>query len=160
MVDVARYFLTFVQAESCGKCVPCRLGTRQMLAILERITAGDGRPEDIETLEGLAAQIKKTSLCALGGTAPNPVLTTLRYFHDEYTAHIRDRRCPAGVCKSLITYRIINDRCTGCRLCVKACPAQAITFAGKRRPVILDEAVCNRCGICREVCRLDAVAVS
>ena len=160
MVDVARYFLTFVQAESCGKCVPCRLGTRQMLAILERITSGEGRPEDIETLEGLAEQIKKTSLCALGGTAPNPVLTTLRYFREEYETHITEKRCPAGVCKSLITYSIVDDQCTGCRLCVKACPAQAITFAGKRLPVVLDKTVCTRCGICREVCRLNAVAVS
>lgn len=159
MVDVARYFLSFVQAESCGKCVPCRLGTRQMLNILERITRGDGRPEDIPLLEELAKQIKSASLCALGGTSPNPVLTTLKYFRDEYEAHIIDKRCPAGVCKSLITYSIVNNKCNGCRLCVKACPAQAITFAGKRQPVLLDEGLCNRCGICRDVCKLDAVEV-
>lgn len=160
MVDVARYFLSFVQAESCGKCVPCRLGTRQMLGILERITKGEGRPEDIPTLEELGAQIKATSLCALGGTAPNPVLTTLKYFREEYEAHIFNQHCPAGVCKSLITYSIAADKCNGCRLCVKACPAQAITFVAKRQPVILDEAQCNRCGICRDVCNMEAVNVS
>ena len=160
MVDVARYFLSFVQAESCGKCVPCRLGTKQMLDILTRITAGDGRMSDMPLLEELAKQIKAASLCALGGTSPNPVLTTLRYFRDEYEAHIRDKRCPAGVCKSLITYSIVNDKCNGCRLCVKACPAGAITFVAKREPVILDESLCNRCGVCREVCKLSAVAVT
>jgi NADH:ubiquinone oxidoreductase subunit F (NADH-binding)/Pyruvate/2-oxoacid:ferredoxin oxidoreductase delta subunit/(2Fe-2S) ferredoxin len=159
MVDVARYFLSFVQAESCGKCVPCRSGTRQMLGILNRITAGEGRSEDIPTLENLAVQIKATSLCALGGTSPNPVLTTLKYFREEYEAHILHKRCPAGVCKALITYAIVNDKCNGCRLCVKACPAQAITFVGKRLPVILDEAQCNRCGICRDVCKMEAVEV-
>jgi len=160
MVDVARYFLSFVQAESCGKCVPCRLGTKQMLDILTRITAGDGQPSDIQLLEDLAKQIKAASLCLLGGTSPNPVLTTLKYFRDEYEAHINEKRCPAGVCKSLITYSIVNDKCNGCRLCVKACPAGAITFVAKREPVLLDEAMCNRCGVCREVCKLDAVAVS
>ncbi|AKG53085.1 NAD-reducing hydrogenase subunit HoxF [Dehalogenimonas sp. WBC-2] len=160
MVDVARYFLSFVQAESCGKCTPCRLGTRQMLNILERITRGDGRLEDIPLLESLARVIKSTSLCALGGTSPNPVLTTLRYFRDEYEAHIVEKRCPAGVCKALISYTIVNQKCNGCKLCVKACPAQAITFAGKRQPVLLNEKLCNRCGICLDVCKLDAVAVS
>ncbi|MEN8614171.1 NADH-quinone oxidoreductase subunit NuoF [Dehalogenimonas sp. THU2] len=160
MVDVARYFLSFVQAESCGKCVPCRLGTRQMLSILERITKGDGRPEDIPLLEELAKQIKAASLCALGGTSPNPVLTTLKYFRDEYEAHIIEKRCPAGVCKSLITYSIVNDKCNGCRLCVKACPARAITFVAKRQPVLLDEGLCNRCGVCRDVCKLDAVTIT
>jgi NADH-quinone oxidoreductase subunit F len=159
MVDVARYFLSFVQAESCGKCTPCRLGTRQMLDILERITKGEGQPSDISLLEDLAKQIKATSLCALGGTSPNPVLTTLKHFRAEYEAHIVEKRCPAGVCKALITYSIVNDKCNGCRLCIKACPAQAITFAGKRQPVLLDQALCNRCGICRDVCKLDAVAV-
>jgi NADH-quinone oxidoreductase subunit F len=159
MVDVARYFLSFVQAESCGKCTPCRLGTRQMLDILERITRGDGTPSDIPLLEELAKQIKVSSLCALGGTSPNPVLTTLKYFRDEYEAHINDKRCPAGVCKALITYSIVNDKCNGCRLCVKACPAKAITFVAKKEPVLLDEKLCNRCGVCRDVCKLDAVAV-
>ena len=159
MVDVARYFLSFVQAESCGKCVPCRLGTKQMLSILERITRGEGEPSDIPLLEELAKQIKVSSLCALGGTSPNPVLTTLRYFRDEYEAHIVDKRCPAGVCKPLITYSIVSDKCNGCRLCVKACPAKAITFIAKRQPVLLDEKLCNRCGVCRDVCKLDAVSV-
>jgi NADH:ubiquinone oxidoreductase subunit F (NADH-binding)/(2Fe-2S) ferredoxin len=160
MVDVARYFLSFVQAESCGKCTPCRLGTKQMLDIVTRITRGEGRESDIPLLEGLAQQIKSTSLCALGGTSPNPVLTTLKYFRDEYQAHINDKRCPAGVCKALISYAIVNDKCNGCRLCVKACPAQAISFVAKRQPVILDESKCNRCGVCRDVCKLEAVAVS
>ncbi|APV44479.1 NADH-quinone oxidoreductase subunit F [Dehalogenimonas formicexedens] len=159
MVDVARYFLSFIQAESCGKCTPCRLGTKQMLDILTRITKGEGKSEDIPALEELAKQIKVSSLCALGGTSPNPVLTTLKYFRDEYEAHINEKRCPAGVCKTLIKYAIVNDKCNGCRLCEKACPAKAITFVGKRKPVILDETLCNRCGICRDVCKLDAVAV-
>jgi len=159
MVDVARYFLSFVQAESCGKCTPCRLGTKQMLDILERITKGEGTPSDIPMLEDLAKQIKVSSLCALGGTSPNPVLTTLKYFRDEYEAHINEKRCPAGVCKALIAYSIVDDKCNGCRLCVKACPAKAITFVGKRQPVLLDEKLCDRCGVCRDVCKLDAVAV-
>jgi NADH-quinone oxidoreductase subunit F len=159
MVDVARYFLSFIQAESCGKCTPCRLGTKQMLDILERITKGEGQPSDIPMLEELAKQIKVSSLCALGGTSPNLVLTTLKYFREEFEAHINEKRCPAGICKSLIKYSIVNDKCNGCQLCVKACPAKAITFAGKRQPVVLDEKLCNRCGICRDVCNLDAVAV-
>ena len=130
-----------------------------MLDILERITKGEGMPSDIPMLEELAKQIKVSSLCALGGTSPNPVLTTLKYFRDEYEAHINEKRCPAGVCKALITYAIVNDKCNGCRLCVKACPAKAITFVGKRQPVLLDEKLCNRCGVCRDVCKLDAVAV-
>lgn len=160
MVDVARYFLSFVQAESCGKCTPCRLGTRQMLDILERITRGEGQPADIDRLQELAKQIKISSLCALGGTSPNPVLTTLKYFLSEYEAHINERRCPAGVCKALITYSIVGDKCPGCRKCVKPCPAGAISFVAKGQPVLLDEKLCNRCGVCRDVCKLGAVAVS
>jgi NADH-quinone oxidoreductase subunit F len=159
MVDIARYFLSFIQAESCGKCTPCRLGTKQMLDILEGITRGEGKPSDIPMLEDLAKQIKVSSLCALGGTSPNPVLTTLRYFRHEYEAHINEKCCPAGVCKALIKYSIVNDKCNACQLCVKACPAKAITFAGKRQPVVLDEQLCNRCGICRDVCNLEAVSV-
>jgi NADH:ubiquinone oxidoreductase subunit F (NADH-binding)/Pyruvate/2-oxoacid:ferredoxin oxidoreductase delta subunit len=159
MVDVARYFLSFIQAESCGKCAPCRLGTKEMLNILERICAGNGDSIDIDRLEHLASQIKVASLCLLGGTSPNPVLTTLKYFRDEYDAHILQKRCPAGRCKALITYSIINEKCIGCRLCVTVCPANAITFVAKREPVILNQNKCTKCGVCFEVCKLDAVGV-
>ena len=159
MVDVARYFLSFIQSESCGKCTPCRLGTRQMLNILERITQGHGEPDDLLRLEELGGHIKSSSLCALGGTSPNPVLTTLKYFRDEYEEHIHNKKCRAGVCKALITYSIIADKCNGCRLCVKNCPTQAISFVAKRHPVIIDQGVCNRCGICRDICKLNAVTV-
>ena len=125
MVDIARFFLQFTQNESCGKCVPCRVGTKRMLEILERITAGEGREGDIETLETLAVAIKKTSLCGLGQTAPNPVLTTIRYFRDEYEAHIAEKRCPASACEALIAYAIDPETCTGCTLCAKKCPVDA-----------------------------------
>lgn len=159
MVDIARYFLSFIQSESCGKCTPCRLGTHQMLNILERITQGNGKQNDIPLLEELAGHIKSSSLCALGRTAPNPVLTTLKYFLDEYEAHIHHKKCPAGVCKALISYSIVTERCNGCRLCVNKCPTQAISFVAKKTPVIIDQDRCNRCGICRDTCKLDAVAV-
>jgi NADH-quinone oxidoreductase subunit F len=157
MVDVARYFLDFTQLESCGKCTFCRVGTKRMLEILTRICAGEGREEDIATLEDLAEQIKTTSLCGLGQTAPNPVLTTLRYFRHEYEEHIRDRKCRAGKCRNLCTYEI-TDACTGCMVCAKDCPTNAITGEKKRKHVI-DQAACIRCGVCRDVCKYDAVAV-
>lgn len=159
MVDTARYFLTFLEEESCGKCVPCREGIKRMRQILDDITEGKGEESDIELLERISATLKDTSLCALGATAANPVLTTLHYFRDEYEAHIKDKRCPAGVCKALIQYYIIDEKCVGCRLCEKACPVEAITFMGKKKPVILDQSKCIKCGICKDVCKLEAVGV-
>jgi NADH:ubiquinone oxidoreductase subunit F (NADH-binding)/(2Fe-2S) ferredoxin len=158
MVDLARYFLQFTQNESCGKCVPCRLGTKRMLEILERITQGEGEEGDIERLESLAVTIKRTSLCALGGTAPNPVLTTIKYFRDEYEAHINEKRCPAGRCKALITYYIDPDACTGCTLCAKKCPTGVISGERKHTHVI-DTSGCIKCDTCRQVCNFDAVKV-
>lgn len=159
MVDIARYFLAFTQRESCGKCVPCRLGTKRMLEILTRITEGKGAEGDIELLTELAEGVTDLSLCGLGQTAPNPVLTTLNYFRDEYEAHIRNKRCPAGVCKELITYLIDEEKCPGCGLCVKACPGGAITLVQKKKPVILNQEKCVKCGSCYDVCKLGAVIV-
>ena len=159
MVDFARYFMNFTQEESCGKCVPCRIGTKAMLATLERICAGNGQPGDIDYLLELAEVVRNSSLCALGGTAPNPVLTTIRYFRDEYEAHIFEKRCPAKVCKGLITYSIIPENCNGCMVCLRECTSNAITGAKKELHHI-DEAVCTRCGVCKEVCKFDAVAVN
>jgi len=157
MVDIAKYFIGFLQGESCGKCIPCREGLKRMGEILTDITEGRGKDGDIELLERLSAAITDSSLCALGSTAPDPVLTTIRYFRDEYEAHIRDKRCPAGVCKELVTYLIDEEKCPGCGLCVKACPVEAITFMGKRKPVVLDQEKCIKCGSCYDVCKLDAV---
>ena len=151
MVDVARYFLTFTQLESCGKCIPCRWGTKQMLDILEDITAGRGREGDIELLLELGEAVKNGSLCALGGTAPNPVLTTIRYFRDEYLAHISDKCCPALSCKALVDYWIDPQRCTACGRCKKACPVDAI--AGDKKVVhVIDQETCTRCGSCLAAC--------
>jgi NADH-quinone oxidoreductase subunit F len=158
MVDIAKYFLTFTQAESCGKCIMCRFGTKQMLDILEDIVHGVGREGDIELLLEIGAAVKDGSLCALGGTAPNPVLTTIRYFRDEYEAHIADKRCPALFCKSLVSYYIDPEKCTGCGICLRACPAEAIR-GGKRMVHVIDQSKCTRCGTCKEVCpaKFDAV---
>lgn len=159
MVDVAKFFLNFTQEESCGKCTFCRIGTKRMLEILERITQGEGREGDIEKLEELAYQIKDSSLCGLGQTAPNPVLTTLKYFRDEYQAHIRDKKCPARVCKPLLTYEIDPEKCTGCTVCAKICPTKAIT--GERKmPHIIDQALCIKCGSCYNKCKFDAISIS
>jgi ferredoxin len=158
MVDLARYFMTFVQEESCGKCVPCRVGTKAMLETLIRITKGEGQKSDLDYLLELAEAIKGSSLCGLGQTAPNPVLSTLRYFRDEYEAHIYDKCCPAKVCRDLIAYEVIADLCTGCMVCARSCPTDAIS--GKRRaPHIIDQGLCIRCGLCKELCKFDAISV-
>jgi len=156
MVDLARYFLSFTQEESCGKCVPCRIGTKRMLEILARICAGEGEPEDLERLEILAADIKAGSLCALGGTAPNPVLTTIKYFRNEYEDHILHRKCTAGVCPALITLRIQEDICTGCGACAKICPVEAIS-GEKKMPHSIDADVCIRCKLCLSRCPEEAI---
>jgi NADH-quinone oxidoreductase subunit F len=158
MVDVARYFLDFLREESCGKCTPCREGIRQMLAILTRITEGEGEMADLEQLEALAHVVKDASLCGLGQTAPNPVLSTLRYFRDEYVAHIKDKKCPAGVCRALIEYTILEDACTGCGLCRRKCPQEAIS-GGKKEVHVIDQEKCIRCGVCFDVCKFDAVVL-
>lgn len=159
MVDVARFFLDFTCKESCGKCTFCRLGTKRMLEILERITQGEGVEGDIERLEELAMQIKDNSLCGLGQTAPNPVLTTIRYFRDEYEAHINHKKCPAHVCRPLLTYRIVDEKCTGCMVCLKNCPAKAIT-GERKKPHLIDQDICTRCGICFAKCKFDAILLS
>ena len=156
MVDTAKYFLQFTQNESCGKCTPCREGTKRMLEILTRITEGQGEEDDIWKLERLANLIKNTSLCGLGQTAPNPVLTTLRYFREEYDAHIRDQYCPAGACRELARYHIDPDKCIGCGLCKKACPVNAIS-GDKKQVHQIDAKVCIKCGQCYGVCQFDAV---
>ena len=156
MVDVARYFIDFLTDESCGKCVPCRVGTKRLLETLDRITRGHGRPGDIKKLETLSAGVKATSLCGLGQTAPNPVLSTIRYFREEYETHIRDKKCPAKVCKSLLTYSVNKERCKACGACLKACPSGAVTGA-KKTPHEIDPAKCVRCGACFEVCTFNAV---
>jgi len=157
MVDVAHYFLSFTEKESCGKCPPCRVGTKRMLEILERIKAGEGEAGDVERLEVLANTVKTGSLCGLGQTAPNPVLTTIRYFRDEYLAHLNERRCPAGVCQALITYEI-TDACNGCTLCARVCPSNAITGESKQKHII-DQKLCIRCSACFDSCNYNAVVI-
>jgi NADH-quinone oxidoreductase subunit F len=156
MVDIARYFLSFTQDQSCGKCTLCRVGTRRMLDILNRICDGHGRPSDLDELEQLALTVKSGSICGLGRTAPNPVLSTLRYFRHEYEAHIAGR-CPAGRCKSLIQYRVTDD-CIGCTLCAQNCPADAIPMTPYARHTI-DQQKCTRCDTCRQLCPEGAIVV-
>ena len=156
MVDLARYFLNFTQNESCGKCTFCRIGTKRMLEVLERITAGQGKESDIDLLLDLANKIKNGSLCGLGQTAPNPVLTTIKYFKEEYEAHIKDKKCPAHNCTALIEYCIDPELCKGCGVCIKDCPTKAIT-GDKKQVHYLDTAVCIKCGKCFDVCKFNAV---
>ena len=158
MVDIARFFTEFVQDESCGKCVPCRIGTRRMLEILTRICAGEGEPADIDRLVELGQTVQSASLCGLGQTAPNPVLSTIRYFRDEYEAHVTDKKCRAGVCKKLVKFTIDAETCIGCGICLRDCPTDAIT-GEKKQPHEIDEALCIQCGVCREQCPVDAVKV-
>ena len=155
MVDVAKFFLNFTQSESCGKCTPCREGTKRMLEILNRITSGQGTETDLEVLEDLAKTIKVSALCGLGQTAPNPVLSTLKYFRDEYEAHIKEKRCPAGACEKLAQYFITED-CKGCGLCARNCPVHAITGEPKKRHVI-DQTMCIKCGTCMQNCPFKAI---
>jgi NADH-quinone oxidoreductase subunit F len=158
MVDLARYFLDFLNEESCGQCNPCREGIKRMLEVLTDICEGRGKPGDIELLEELGLMVRRFSLCGLGTSAPNPVLTTILYFRDEYQAHIEDKKCPAGVCKSLFHYEIDAEACTGCTLCAKRCPQEAIT-GQKKEAHELDQASCIKCGICYDVCKFQAVAI-
>jgi NADH:ubiquinone oxidoreductase subunit F (NADH-binding) len=159
MVDVAKFFLDFLIDESCGKCIPCRLGLKRMREILEEFSSGKGSLADLDELQSLSEAVKDGSLCALGGSAPNPVLTTLRYFRDEYEAHILDHKCPAAVCKDLITFSINPELCNGCTACAQECPQGAITGV-KKQPHQLNPALCIKCGACKEVCKFGAVAVS
>lgn len=156
MVDIAKFFLEFTVDESCGKCAPCRIGTKRMLEILEKITEGNGTLEDIDTLSELAEAIKTSAFCGLGQTAPNPVLSTLKYFKDEYVAHVRDKVCPAGVCKKLVSYSIDPEKCKGCSACARKCPVDAISGEIKK-PFTIDKTKCVKCGVCMDTCRFDAV---
>ncbi len=157
MVDMARFFMDFVQEESCGKCPPCRVGTRHLRDILTRICSGQGRETDLDELDALSRDVKTGSLCGLGQTAPNPVLSTIRYFRDEYEAHIRAHRCPAKVCRGLFQYEIVPATCTGCGVCAKNCPVDAITGA-RRQPHLIDQTKCVKCGLCFEKCSYGAIA--
>jgi NADH-quinone oxidoreductase subunit F/NADP-reducing hydrogenase subunit HndC len=158
MVDIARFFMEFTQDESCGKCTPCRVGTRRILEILTGICEGKGKPEDIDTLRNLCDQINENSLCGLGKGAPNPVKSTLEHFLDEYEAHIYEKRCPSKVCKSLIRFEIIDGPCTGCTLCARNCPVDAIS--GERRQThVIDPDICIKCGICEQICPYDAIEI-
>ena len=163
MVDIAKFFLEFTVDESCGKCTPCRVGTRRMLELLTKITDGKADMEDLEKLEALCDYIKENSLCGLGQTAPNPVISTLRYFRDEYIAHIQDKKCPAGACKNLLNFSVVKDSCFGCGMCARSCPADAIFVTdyvapGKKKPAYeIDTAKCIKCGACIGTCKFNAI---
>jgi NADH:ubiquinone oxidoreductase subunit F (NADH-binding)/(2Fe-2S) ferredoxin len=159
MVEFAKYFMQFVCDESCGKCPPCRIGSTRMLEVLERITEGEGTPDDLDEIRRLAEGIERASLCGLGQLAPSPVMSTLLHFEDEYQAHIKDGRCPAGKCRALITYEIVAELCPGCMLCGRNCPHNAIS-GERRQPHVIDPELCDRCGMCKEVCNFDAVIVN
>ena len=156
MVDIAKFFLEFTVDESCGKCTPCRIGTRRMLEILDKITEGNATMEDLDKLEELAAYIKDNALCGLGQTAPNPVLSTLRYYRDDYVAHIIDKKCPAGVCKALLRFEVVADKCRGCTVCARNCPTGAISGSVKQ-PHSIDQSKCVKCGVCMDVCKFKAI---
>jgi Na+-translocating ferredoxin:NAD+ oxidoreductase RNF subunit RnfB len=158
MVDVARYFVDFLKEESCGQCNPCREGLKQMLEILTRICNGSGEEKDIVLLEELGVMMQRFSLCGLGTSAPNPVLTTILYFRDEYEKHIRDKKCPAGVCKPLFHYEIDEAACTGCRVCFRKCPQEAVS-GEKKKPHTIDQEKCIKCGICYDACKFEAVKI-
>ncbi|MGN1093018.1 MAG: NADH-ubiquinone oxidoreductase-F iron-sulfur binding region domain-containing protein, partial [Monoglobaceae bacterium] len=156
MVDIAKFFLEFTVDESCGKCTPCRIGTKRLYEILDKITKGQGTMEDLDKLEELSNSIKTGSLCGLGQSAPNPVLSTLRYFRDEYEAHVKEKRCPAGVCKDLLSYSIIADKCKGCSACSRKCPVGAISGEIKS-PFVIDSNKCIKCGACMDTCKFGAI---
>ena len=156
MVEISKFYLEYTVDESCGKCTPCRVGTKRLLQILEKITSGKGEMEDIDKLEELATHMKSSSLCALGQSAPNPVLSTLKSFRDEYEAHIKDKKCPAGVCKSLLSYEIVADKCKGCTLCARNCPVKAINGTVKQ-PHVIDQSKCIKCGVCMSNCKFNAI---
>jgi len=158
MVDIAKFYLEFTVDESCGKCTPCRVGTRRLLQYLEKITEGNGEEEDFDRVEELAQHMQKSSLCALGQTAPNPILSTMKFFKDEYIAHIHDKTCPAGVCKKLIRYEIIADKCKGCTLCARNCPVNAISGTVKE-PHVIDPNKCIKCGVCMSNCKFGAIEI-
>ena len=156
MVDIAKFFLEFTVDESCGKCTPCRIGTKRMYEMLEKITEGKATMEDLDKLEKLCYYIKDNALCGLGQTAPNPVLSTLRYFKDEYIAHVQEKRCPAGVCKKLVQIKIDPEKCKGCSACSRKCPVGAISGEIKS-PFVIDQQKCIKCGACISTCKFDAI---
>ena len=156
MVDIAKFFLQFCVDESCGKCAPCRIGTKRLYDLLDKITNGEGTLEDLDTIEELCQHLKSSALCALGQSAPNPVLSTLRYFRDEYVAHVVEKRCPAGVCRNLLRFTIDPSKCKGCTLCAKNCPVNALSGTVKI-PHTIDPSKCIKCGLCKANCRFDAI---
>ena len=156
MVDIAKFFLEFTVDESCGKCTPCRIGTKRLYEMLDKITSGNATLEDLDKMEKLCYYIKNNSLCGLGQTAPNPVLSTLRYFKDEYLAHVVDKKCPAGVCQDLLTYKIQEDKCKGCTACARKCPVGAISGIVKQ-PHSIDTTKCIKCGACMATCKFGAI---